>query len=50
MDRIVSTQDMRDVQVIRVVWGNFDMNPILATPQFNEVVYVWGKYNRDRLK
>lgn len=50
MDRIITSQNTNDIKVIRVVWGNFDTSNLPATPQFNEVVYVWGKDTRDSLK
>lgn len=50
MDKILTLQNTNDIKVIRVVWGNFDISTISTTPQFNEVVYVWGKENRDSLK
>lgn len=50
MDKIVSLQNTQDIKVVRIVWGNFDISNIPTTPQFNEIVYVWGKDNRDNLK
>jgi hypothetical protein len=50
MDKIISFQDTRDVKVVRVVFGNFDISNIPTTPQYNEIVYVWGVENRDALK
>lgn len=50
MDKIFTLQDTRDIQVIRVIWGNFDATSLPSTPQFNEIVYVWGKETRDSLK
>jgi hypothetical protein len=50
MNKILTLQNTNDIKVIRVVWGNFDISNIPTTPQFNEVVYVWGKEIRDSLK
>ena len=50
MDKIETIQNTRDIKVIRIVFGNFDISNIPITPQFNEIVYVWGKENRDNLK
>lgn len=50
MDKILTLQNTNDIKVIRVVFGNFDISNIPNTPQFNEVVYVWGKENRDSLR
>lgn len=50
MDKILTLQNTQDIKVIRVVWGNFNISNIPTTPQFNEVVYVWGRENRDNLK
>jgi hypothetical protein len=50
MDKILTLQNTNDIKVIRVVWGNFNTSNLPTTPQFNEVVYVWGKENRDSLK
>lgn len=47
---ITEIQNTRDIQIIRIVFGNFDISNIPTTPQYNEVVYVWGKENRDSLK
>jgi hypothetical protein len=46
---ITEIQNTRDVQVIRAVFGNFDFNLIPSSPQFNEVVYVWGIDNKSQL-
>lgn len=50
MDKIQTIQNTRDIKVIRVVFGNFDISNVPISPQFNEVVYVWGKENRDILR
>lgn len=46
---ITDIQNTRDVQIVRAVFGNFDFNLIPASPQFNEVVYVWGIENKSIL-
>lgn len=40
-----------DIKIIRALWGNFDFykNEIPTTPLYNEVVYVWGSENLNRL-
>lgn len=50
MDKILTLQNTNDIKVIRVVWGNFNISNIPTTPQFNEVVYVWGKENRNVIR
>jgi hypothetical protein len=50
MDKIISFQNTRDVKVVRVVWGSFNISNIPTTPQYNEIVYVWGTENRNNLK
>ena len=46
---ITEVQDTRDIQFVRAVWGNFDSTIIPQSPQFNEVVYVWGIENKTQL-
>jgi len=46
---ITEIQNTRDIQIIRAVFGNFDFNLIPSSPQFNEVVYVWGIDNKSQL-
>jgi len=47
---ITDVQNTRDIKVVRVVFGNFNISNIPTTPQYNEIIYVWGKENRDSLK
>lgn len=47
---ITEVQNTRDIKVVRVVFGNFNISNIPTTPQYNEIIYVWGKENRDSLK
>lgn len=46
---ITELQNTRDVKFIRAVWGNMDLSIIPQTPQYNEVVYVWGIENKLQL-
>ena len=46
---ITEVQNTRDIQFVRAVWGNFDFTIIPQSPQFNEVVYVWGIENKNQL-
>lgn len=46
---ITSIQNTRDIKIIRAVWGNMDLSIIPQTPQYNEVVYVWGSENKSQL-
>jgi hypothetical protein len=47
---ITGLQNTKDVKFIRAVWGDFNFSNIPATPIFNELVYVWGIENRNKLK
>jgi len=44
--------DISNIKVIRALWGNFEhyQNEIPKQPIYNEVVYVWGIENADKLK
>ena len=46
---ITELQNTRDVKFIRAVWGDMDLSIIPQTPQYNEVVYVWGIENKSQL-
>lgn len=46
---ITTTQDTRDIKIIRAVWGDMDLSLISQSPQYNEVVYVWGIENKLQL-
>ena len=43
---------MNGIKFIRGLWGNFNSfaNEIPVTPHYNEMVYVWGLENYDKLK
>jgi hypothetical protein len=40
-----------DIKIIRALWGNFDFykNEIPSSPLYNEIVYVWGTENLNKL-
>ena len=40
--------DMKDVRIVRAFWGN-DFSEVPKKPQFNELVYVFGKENQAKL-
>lgn len=44
---ISDSQNMRDVKVVRALWGSYPID--IPSPQYNEVVYVWGKENKTKL-
>jgi hypothetical protein len=44
---ITDSQNMRDVKVVRALWGSYQTN--ISSPQYNEIVYVWGKENKSNL-
>jgi hypothetical protein len=46
---ITTTQNTRDVKIVRAVWGDMDLTTIPQSPQYNEVVYVWGTTNKSQL-
>lgn len=46
---ITTSQNTRDIKFIRAVWGDMDLSIIPQTPQYNEVVYVWGIENKLQL-
>ncbi len=43
---ITTIQNTRDIKVIRAVWGDMDLSIVPQTPQYNEIVYVWGIDNK----
>jgi hypothetical protein len=46
---ITSIQNTRDIKIVRAVWGDMDLTTIPQSPQYNEVVYVWGTANKLQL-
>ena len=46
---ITTPQNTRDIKFVRAVWGDMDLSLIPNTPQYNEIVYVWGIENKLQL-
>jgi len=46
---ITDIQNTRDVKFIRAVWGDMDLSIIPQSPQYDEIVYVWGIDNKIQL-
>jgi len=46
---ITNNQNTRDIKFIRAVWGDMDLSIVPQTPQYNEIVYVWGIDNKSIL-
>lgn len=46
---ITEIQNTRDIQIVRAVWGDFNFSLIPKSPQYNEIVYVWGIENKSKL-
>lgn len=44
---ITGSQDTKDVKVVRALWGSYLID--IPSPQYDEVVYVWGKENKAKL-
>ena len=46
---ITTIQNTRDIKFVRAVWGDMDLSLIPQSPQYDEIVYVWGIDNKIQL-